>query len=50
MKKEYISPEFEKHEVTLKDVILASILEETIPEIIGGDDEGGEIGDPLDGF
>ncbi len=40
MKKEYLCPEFEKHEVTLEDVILGS-TEERIPEIIGGDDEGG---------
>ncbi|MBQ5347697.1 MAG: hypothetical protein IIU39_06595 [Ruminococcus sp.] len=48
MKKEYVSPEFDLFKVTLEDVILASILEETIPEIIGGDEEEG--GDPLDGF
>lgn len=48
MKKEYISPEFEKFKITLEDVILSSILEETIPEVIGGDEEGG--GDPLPDF
>lgn len=42
MKKEYKSPEFELFKVTLKDVILASILEEKIPEVIGGDEDGGD--------
>lgn len=43
MRKEYVSPELETVKFTMKDVILASIIEETIPEVIGGDDDGGEI-------
>ncbi len=46
MKKEYVSPDFNSFKVTLDDIILGS-TEETIPEIIGGDDDGGEI---LDNF
>lgn len=42
MRKEYVAPEMETVKFDLKDVILAS-LEETIPEIIGGDDDGGDI-------
>ena len=50
MKKEYLCPEFEKIDVTLVDVLLGSV-EETIPEIIGGDSGGDNPGDPiLDGF
>jgi hypothetical protein len=41
MKKEYLCPEFEKIDVTLVDVLLGSV-EETIPEIIGGDGDGGD--------
>lgn len=48
MRKEYVSPDLETVKFDLKDVILASIIEETIPEIIGGG--GSESGDPLDGF
>ena len=44
MRKEYVTPELETVKFTLRDVILASITEETLPEVIGGDDEeGGEI-------
>lgn len=43
MKKEYISPKFDTFKVALEDVILSSILEDKIPEIIGGDDDGGII-------
>lgn len=46
MKKKYVAPELETVKFDLKNVILASIEEETIPEIIGGDEEGGT----LDGF
>lgn len=46
MKKKYVAPELETVKFDLKNVILASIEEETIPEIIGGDKEGGT----LDGF
>lgn len=40
MRKEYVAPELEAIRFTLKNVILASIEEETVPEIIGGG--GGE--------
>lgn len=43
MRKKYVSPELETVKFTMKDVILASIIEETIPEIIGGDEEEIEI-------
>lgn len=36
MKKEYITPDMETVKFTLRDVILGSIIEETIPENIGG--------------
>ena len=47
MRKEYVTPELETVKFDLKNVILASIEEETIPEVIGGD---GESGGTLDGF
>lgn len=47
MKKKYVAPELETVKFDLKNVILASIEEETIPEIIGG---GGEEDGTLDGF
>ena len=43
MRKEYMTPEFETVKFHLKDVILASIIEGTIPEVIGGDDDGGDL-------
>lgn len=43
MRQLYTSPEMEIIKFTLKDVILASIIEETIPETIGGGEPGGEI-------
>ena len=47
MRKKYVSPELETVKFNLKEVILSSLpVEETIPEIIGGDDDGGV----LDGF
>ena len=46
MKKKYVAPELETVKFDLKNVILASIEEETIPEIIGGGEEDGT----LDGF
>ena len=36
MRKEYITPELEVVKITMKDVIMASIIEETLPEVIGG--------------
>lgn len=36
MKKKYVVPELDTVKFTMKDVILASIEEETIPEVIGG--------------
>lgn len=53
MKNEYESPEFKYFKVTLEDVLGASVTEPTIPEVFGGDSDGGgsgEGGDPLDGF
>ncbi len=49
MRKEYVSPEMETVKFAVRDVILASIVEETIPEVIGGGgSSGGEIiGDDL---
>ena len=46
MRRKYVSPDFETVKFEFKNVILASIEEETIPEVIGGDDDGGV----LDGF
>ena len=43
MRKEYVSPEMETVKFAMKDIILASIIEETIPEVIGGGSSGGEI-------
>ena len=43
MRKEYTSPELEMVKFTMRDVILASIIEETIPEVIGGDGDSSEI-------
>ena len=43
MRKEYMSPELETVKISLKEVILSSPLESSIPEIIGGDDDGGEL-------
>ena len=48
MRKEYVTPELETVKFDLKNVILASIEEETIPEVIGGG--GSESGSTLDGF
>ena len=45
MKKIYIAPEMETVRFDLKDVILASILESSIPETIGG---GGGSSSTLD--
>lgn len=45
MRKEYVSPELETVKFDLKNVILASIEEETIPEVIGGDEGGGTLDD-----
>lgn len=45
MKKKYVTPELETIRFDLKDVILASIIEETIPEVIGG---GGGSSSTLD--
>ncbi len=47
MRKKYVSPELETVKFDLKDVILYSIEEETIPEEIGGggSDEGGVLND-----
>ena len=45
MRKEYIVPELETVKFGLKEVILSSLpTEETLPEVIGGDDDGGTIG------
>lgn len=47
MRKEYVTPELETVKFDLKNVILASIEEETIPEVIGGGEGGGgTIDDP----
>ena len=46
MKKKYSAPELETVKFDLKDVILSSPTEPTIPEIIGGDGDGGELDDP----
>lgn len=46
MRKKYVAPDMETVKFELKNVILASIEEETIPEVIGGDKDGGII----DGF
>lgn len=45
MKKKYVAPEMETVKITVQDVILSSILESSIPEVIGGDDggEGSEL-------
>ena len=43
MRKEYVAPEMETVKFELHDVILYSIPEETIPEVIGGDGDGGSI-------
>ena len=48
MRKEYIAPELETVKFGLKEVILSSLpVEETLPEIIGGDDEDSST---IDGF
>ena len=49
MRKKYISPELETVKFELKNVILASIEEETIPEVIGGGG-GGSSSSTLDDF
>ena len=43
MRKKYVAPEMETVKFDFKDVIRTSIIEETIPEIIIGDDDGGEL-------
>lgn len=44
MRKKYIAPDMETVKFVLNDVIMYSVPESSIPEIIGGDDdEGGEI-------
>lgn len=43
MKKEYVAPEWETVKLTLTSVIMTSILESSIPEVIGGD-KGEESG------
>ena len=45
MKREYITPELMVVEFSLKDVILSSPTEATIPEVIGGGGEGGSFDD-----
>lgn len=46
MKKEYIAPELETVKFSLRDVLIDSIIEETIPEVIGGGgDSSGVIDD-----
>lgn len=47
MRKEYVAPELEEIRFTLKNVILASIEEETVPETIGGGGDASEIDVPL---
>lgn len=42
MKKDYLTPELKILEFNLKDVILTSPTEATIPEIIGGGEGGGD--------
>ena len=49
MKKEYIAPDLELIEYRLhKDILVVSPTEETIPEIIVGGGEGGELEGGLD--
>lgn len=43
MKKTYVTPELETIRFDLKDVLNGSPIEPTIPEIIGGDDNGGDL-------
>lgn len=43
MKKKYIAPDLETIMFDPKDVIATSPTEATIPEIIGGDDNGGDL-------
>ena len=43
MKKKYVAPEWETVKLTLTSVIMTSILESSIPEVIGGD-KGEESG------
>lgn len=43
MRKEYVTPELETVKFDLMDVLSASPTEATIPEIIGGDDDDGEL-------
>ena len=49
MKKKYVIPELETVKFDLKDTIMSSPLESSIPENIGGDNEG-EPGSGLEGF
>ncbi len=45
MRKEYVSPELETVKLITTNIIMTSILESSIPEVIGGDkgEESGEI-------
>ena len=40
MKKKYVAPEMETVKIAIHEAILSSILESSIPEVIGGDDNG----------
>ena len=46
MRKVYTTPELETVRFDLRDVILSSPTEATIPEVIGGDGDSSSLDDP----